>query len=277
MLPPNNKPVVQLLGETEHPDFRDAVALVRGESRLVVGGEMPPDVVIVAQSRPDVMGREQLDRLRRAAPLAGVVALAGSWCEGETRTGRPWPGIRRLYWYEFPAWWQRQMQLRTAGRCPDWARPANFGFPAAAGKLLADSRLLEGEPGRAVVRAGLVVLHTSNRATADAVADSFRQAGYSTVWQPPGRPRSVVRGAIAGVWDGGQLSDDESTDLAAFCAALSYEGAPIVVLLDFPRRDCVDRAMEIGAAAVLGKPWMNAELVSTIGLIASQSQISRAA
>src|SRR5215212_7655830 len=121
---PPQPPIVQLLGDVDQPDFRDAIGLIRDDSRLISNAGTQPELIVVAQSRPDVTGSEELKQLRGASPLAGIVALLGSWCEGETRTGRPWPGVQRLYWYEFPAWWRRQLQLRVANRCPDWARPA---------------------------------------------------------------------------------------------------------------------------------------------------------
>jgi len=261
---PPQPPVVQLVGEINHPDFGDAIELLRSESRLIASENTPPELIVVAQSRPDAICGDQLKRLHRAAPLAGIAALLGSWCEGETRTGRPWPGIQRLYWYEFRAWWRRQLQLRVANRCPDWARPATQSHR-------------QSEPGRPRPRSGLIVLRVPQRDNADALADVLNQAGHSTTWQRHDRARAQTRGALAGIWDGGQLSDAESTDLAAFCAQMSRDGAPVVVLLDFPRRDRVDRTYEVGAAAVLGKPYLNSDLIMTLEAIAAASKRARAA
>jgi hypothetical protein len=113
------KPNVWLVGEAEHADFAEAVALLRATANV---GPGLPEVVVVAQGRPGVVRRQEWMRLRRNAPLAGFVSLVGSWCEGETRTGRPMAGVERLYWYEFPVWWRRQLALRAADRCPEWAR-----------------------------------------------------------------------------------------------------------------------------------------------------------
>src|SRR4051794_23788022 len=99
-----NIPAVRVVGEVDHPDFREAIDLLRSESLLIRGAETPPELIVVAQSRPDAICSDRLNVLRRAAPLSGIVALLGSWCEGETRTGRPWPGVHRLYWYEFATW-----------------------------------------------------------------------------------------------------------------------------------------------------------------------------
>src|SRR4051794_29294137 len=77
-------PVVQLVGEIDHPDFREAIEFLGSESRLSTSLETCPEVIIVVQSRPDVFDGEYINQLQRAAPLAGTVALLGSWCEGET-------------------------------------------------------------------------------------------------------------------------------------------------------------------------------------------------
>jgi hypothetical protein len=261
-----NPPIVQLVGDVEHPDFRDAVALVRSSALVTEGAEAARELIVVAQSRPGVVPLAEVERLRRQNPLAGIVALLGTWCEGETRTGRPWPGVPRLYWYEFPAWFRRQLSLRAAGRCPEWSQ-CDFGFPAAAGKLLADFGLRIADCGLRMagsVSRGVIQLSTASRESADALSDVLGLAGYATVWQRGGDSAPFVRGAVAGVWDGGQLDERESDELTAFCRRLERFHTPVVAILDFPRRDRVEVALEYGAAAVLGKPWRVEDLLGTI-------------
>jgi hypothetical protein len=108
------------------------------------------------------------------------------------------------------------------------------------------------------------MLSTPIRDTAAALADALRQAGYATVWKPPGRSMGVARGAAAGIWDGAQLCEREEVSLSAFCRELARDLAPVIALLDFPRRDRAQRARQLGAAAVLGQPWLNIDLVATI-------------
>jgi CheY-like chemotaxis protein len=257
-------PIVQLVGDIGHADFRDAIGSLRSDSRLGASVEARPELIVVAQSRPHAFSFDHVKQFQLAAPLAGVVALLGSWCEGETRTGQPWPGIERLYWYEFPAWWRRQLQLRAANRCPDWARPIG-------------QSPRQSEPDRPRPRSGLIVLRTPQRDNADALADVLNHAGHSTAWQRYNRAQAHTRGALAGIWDGGQLSDAETAELAAFCTQMSRDSAPVVALLDFPRRDRVDQAYEAGASAVLGKPYLNADLIAMIEAIAAASHRKRAA
>lgn len=250
-----NRPKVWLIGDVQHRDFAESVALLRSTSDFHPG---PPELIVLAQSRPGSIRRLEVERLRRSAPLAGVVALCGSWCEGETRTGRPLSGTLRLYWYEFPAWWRRQLSLRVDGKCPDWARADDCGLRTA------DCGLASG---------GSVLVSAPDFDSADAISVALRPAGYRTFWHRVGS--GCISDASAGIWLGGQLSDTELNELAAFCLVAS----PVVALVDFPRRDRYEAALAAGAAAVLGKPWSNLSLLSELqraidSHVASQSKVA---
>jgi hypothetical protein len=254
---------VHVEGRADHPDFADAIELLRAGATLVQNDEHPPELTIIAQRHPGEISHADVELIRHRAPLSGFVALVGSWCEGETRTGKPWPGIPRLYWHEFPAWWRRQLALRAVGRCPDWTQAGDFGFRIADCGLI-DSGIRNPQSAIRNQSAGVILLRTSTRETFAAIADALQRAGFATVWQPAGRRWPVVHGAAAGIWDGGQLDDREAGDLAVFCRSVAGAHAPVIALLDFPRRDRVEYALALGAATVLGKPWLNGDLVATI-------------
>jgi hypothetical protein len=96
------------------------------------------------------------------------------------------------------------------------------------------------------------------------LTDVLQAAGYATVWHRTRQHGAYVRGAVAGIWDAGQLNENEAVELAAFCRRLNRFRTPVIAILDFPRRHLVELAKEIGAAAVLGKPWLNDDLLATI-------------
>jgi hypothetical protein len=241
------RPNVWLVGDADHADFAEAVTLLRATASV---GPGLPELIVVAQSRPGTMRLREFERLRRSVPLAGVVSLCGSWCEGETRTGRPAAGVRRLYWYEFPSWWRRQIALRAAGQCPDWAR------------VEGDFRLQIAECGLMNKR---IAVETSCWDTAAAIRDVLHSAGAETVWSWPERGTVNVEGVAAGIWEGGQLSDSEAKRLAAFCGRMAGVDAPVLALLDFPRRERCDVARAAGAVGVLGKPWGSGDLLGALG------------
>jgi hypothetical protein len=259
--------VAKLVGPVDHPDFHEAAAILRGTARCETGGHAAPEVVIVAQARPGQVGQAEIESIQRQWPLASILAILGSCCEGETRTGKPWPGVKRFFWYEFPAWWRQQIALRSARLCPDWARTTLDVYRTpqigSSQEVYPPRREIRNRP------QGLIRLGTRIRDTADVLADVLHEAGYSVVWNPHDHANVLMRGAVAGVWDGAQLDEGEIIELAAFCRSQACEPIPVVALLDFPRRDRCEIAQQLGVAAVLGKPWINADLVATIDGFAS--------
>ena len=268
MMNTNRKsPVAWLIGDAGHLDFRASVELLNATAtvhqfkdaqeawREPIGLDRHPDVFVFAASRPGMMRARDLEQLRCRLPLVGVVALLGSWCEGEARTGRPVPGLSRCYWYDFPNWWHWQLELMASGHCPDWALPATADDHDRSKRR---PRQI-GEP-----TAGLIVLQATCWETGDVLADALRTSGYATVWQPRGGRGARIRGAAAGIWEGRQLDEPELCQLAEFCEQLAKDAAPVVALADFPRRDRYEVAIQAGAAAMLGKPWLNADLLHTL-------------
>jgi hypothetical protein len=238
-----NLPNVWLVGDVDHSDFAEAIELVRETASV---GPGLPEVIVLAQSRPGSVGLREIMNLRRSAPLAGFVALLGSWCEGETRTGRPAASIERKFWYEFPQWWRRQLEIRGSGRCPEWVNSVD-GRSFARTRLLADQR---------------VAIAADAWDTAAAIADVVADAGGEAVWTARGDV--PIEDCTVGIWDGGQLNEQEAEGLAAFCGELHRQHASVIALLDFPRRDRQEAARAAGAEIVLGKPYVNADLVEAI-------------
>jgi hypothetical protein len=245
---------ILLLGNTDRPEFQDArlhletwgavhaFAEVPAALAALAAGTIVPDVLVVAQIFPGQFSHSVLDRLRRLAPLARVIGLLGSWCEGEMRTGSPWPGAVRTYWHQWAIRCDRELlRLARGGSCA-WALP-----PTATEeeRLLAD--MGEDWP----PRQGMVVICAQSREMAEWLSAVCRSRGFATVWQrPPITAR--VEGAVAAIFDGGDLGEGQSHDLARLAAAL--HPAPALVLLDFPRVSDREHALSAGAAAVVSKP-----------------------
>lgn len=207
-------------------------------------GEILPDAIVVAQAFPGQYSHPTIDRLRRLAPLARVVGMMGSWCEGEMRTGSPWPGVVRTYWHQWAARCSRELRRLTQGHFCSWTLP-----PTATEeeRLLADTA--ESWP----QRQGLVVICARSNEMMEWLTTACRNRGYATVWQrPPGVAR--IEGATAAIFDGTDLSEEECNDLNRLAATL--HPTPVIALLAFPRIDDRQRTMLAGAAAVLSKPLL---------------------
>ncbi len=254
-------PHVFVAGDANHADFAATMALLRSTATVSNfptnhDAATSPEIILVAQSRPGQIKIDDLNTWRRRWPLAGVVSLLGTWCEGEARTSRPLPNALRLYWYEFAAWWRLQLHARSLGRCPAWSRPATDVYRLPNGQA---TSIVSARDER-----GPIAIRAPRYEVGETLADICTTAGFSALLNSPTNIHSQLRGIVAGLWDGGQLSDQELHDLAMFCRSSARQNAPIIALLDFPRSDRVTAAMQVGVAQVIGKPWHNDELTATI-------------
>jgi hypothetical protein len=249
-----------LIGDAERPEFRAALAALRELTLLIAvpsveaalghltAGGVTPDFLVIAQSRPGEFSGEQIERLRRRAPLARVVGLLGSWCEGETRTGKPWPAAIRVYWYHWPPQCSRNVGRLLDGVCPDW------GLPVTANN---EDRLLFQAVEKPSRRRGQIVIAAPHRETFEALSTACRSRGHTTRWLRGDMPIHGER-AVAALWVGGDLNEREAAQLRR--AAEQLSGVPVVALLDFPRVSTCDRARRCGAAAVLARPFQLEDL-----------------
>jgi hypothetical protein len=259
---------VMLTGDFTHRDFRQAVAWLEAHAEVKTAhdwlqaaahlerGESPPRLIVIAQSRPGQFNSSQVERLHRAAPLSRIVALLGSWCEGEARSGEPWPGVERVYWHQWPA---RMSSLLSSDGI---AMPAEWHLPRTA---TAAERLLATQLPRAdasPVHRGLVAIRTPRQLDYAALADVCRNAGLASVWLAPHDARRID-GVDVLLWDGAAGDANEAASLRSLIASLCNSSQPAIstiALLSFPRSEDVDRIRTASACAVLSKPFLIGEL-----------------
>src|SRR5262245_23662353 len=129
-------------GDWRHADFAAALAWLRertvllplplGEGVSAIGaaqltnphpnplprgeGTGPPHAILFFQSRPGQISCREVECQHARAPLARLVALVGPWCEGEQRSGRPWPGVVRVPWRTWALALPRALGLDAAAQ-----------------------------------------------------------------------------------------------------------------------------------------------------------------
>jgi hypothetical protein len=245
-----------LLGEMDRSEFCQARETLAAVGQVVHTRNMDeasaaltdprsvPELIVIIQSFPGQFSHTQIDCLRRLAPLCRIVALLGSWCEGESRSGHPCPGVIRIYWHQWVARAGRELSWMARGEPSAWSLP----LTAAEEERLLTQALVPWS-----ARQGLIAIYSRRGEMADWLSSACRDRGYSTVWLRPPNP-ARVEGAAAGFFDGSDLRGMECEELSCLSATLSP--APVVVLLDFPRIEDARRARAAGAAAMLSKPLL---------------------
>ena len=253
---------ILLIGSTDRLEFRRAREALFAAGRVtsvagadsaeasLAAGEIVPDVIAIAQAYPAQFPHAMLQRLRQLAPLTPLVVLAGSWCEGEMRSGNPLPGAVRVYWHQWQPRCDQHLRRMRQGQRSAW------GLPVTATEE--ERLLLQSETtaslaagGTASQGRGLIAIDTPRFEMEDWLSAACRSRGHSTVWLRPPRP-ARVKGAAAAIFDGSDCRGKEFDRLRRLADTLAP--APVMALLDFPRIEDHGRALAAGAAAVISKP-----------------------
>ncbi len=233
----------------------------------------PPQLVLLAQSHPGADDQANVERLRQLAPLTRVIVVAGSWCEGELRTGRPLTGVVRIYWYELAAWWRAALERLANGETPPWADALT---DLRAGHSIRLRQTSSDSLSNAVAEKRVLAIDTTDFAAFEALSAGLTPLGWHCVWQPRRRLALNVQSAAAhqtptaALWDGGQLDNEELKNLTDFCRQLHAQNAPVIALLDFPRAEHAAQTQSAGAAAFLAKPYQLALMHNELDRVVSR-------
>ncbi len=230
-----------------------AVAHLADAGDFTHQSQHPPELFLVAQPMPGAFQQSEVNALQALAPLSRIVLVAGTWCEGELRTGTPLAGVIRLYWYELASWWQAAIRRRNAGLCPLWSMPLNS---AHAGRTSNVENLLSKREFD-----GCILIESSDYSVYETLAAALKVYQIDSAWAGHSRLASSDLGVGAGIWDGSQLSASELQRLQCFCQRVH---GPVLALLDFPRREHFDHVRKVGATRAFAKPYVVEELVAAL-------------
>lgn len=267
-------PRILLVGRHTDREFRETVEWLSTVADLTTVGDVddaltqlaagaPPTAIVVAQTRPGMFSQFQVEQLHAAAPLTRLVALLGSWCEGETRTGNPWSGVTRIYWHQATS---RLEELLLAND-----RDGNSVWDMPRTATVAE-RLLHSASRPIPPRDGLIAISTETPTAFDALADACRARGYSVVWLAP-RQSPRVEGATAVLCDLERYSHRRLLHLQNLAAEM--RPTPLVALLGFPRWVDQQRLLQAGATSVVSKPFLLEDVYRHLDRAVAQ-QVNRA-
>jgi hypothetical protein len=292
-----------LIGNEQHHEWRSVTEWLGRHVHLVTqetptaafdafhtSHASPPfDLILLAQSRPGQFDSAEVESLYQRWPTAKMLGLFGTWCEGEGRTGRPWPGVwrvhagncirvlRQLFDIEQPrsvqssckephtgiGSWQREelhaeligdtASARTASRrSRSWLLPRSI---TDAERIYYDAAepLVHCE-GRILISAATAEAYTT-------LADAVGQSGFSSEWQPPEKGQSPEKErcpetdgdavkAVGGILDMSRGTPEEWQSAHQFARRIAP--APLLLLLGFPRT-ADHKLAETLSAAVYGK------------------------
>lgn len=141
---------VCVVGNANQPEFQYALSNVSNGAYVCYASSTndlfrlnpSPDAIVLLQSHPGEYSSEDVDKIIQNNPIASLILITSSWCEGERRTGTPIRNAIRVSWYDFRPWFECQKSLWGAGRLSQLSLPlsasdaqraeldSQFAFPA---------------------------------------------------------------------------------------------------------------------------------------------------
>jgi CheY-like chemotaxis protein len=209
------------------------------ESAVRRSASLPaPDVVVFAMTRPGQFADTDVEHLRQSWSRARLIALLGSWCEGETRSGRPLRDVTRVYAHQWLARMDRE--------------------PNRGGHLF----LRGGEEEAAYSgQRHLALVHSRDVSYAEGLADALAGEGYAAACLD-GLIHGYVRGASVIIYD---AHPDPATRIAEAAALRQrHQGVPLIALVAAPRAYEIAELVQAGAVAVVSQPFLLGDLIAQI-------------
>jgi hypothetical protein len=183
-----------------------------------------------------------VEDLYRLYPLSRLLALLGPWCEGEVRSGKPWQGVTRIYWHQWPSRLPREIGLLAAAGTERLPRTAT------------EVDLLVSRPAPARrERPALIGVATQRQSDFEAVALALDAGGHHAIWLPPGH-QGIVLNVDVLLIDGERLETRRQ-----------FGSPPAILLADFPRREEVVAASSSHGCETLAKPYSIDDLLARVG------------
>ncbi len=238
-----------IMGDCARREFRDCLEVLAEQTVLQYAsgtscaaiGEEEPDLIVLLASRPGEYSHDFVESLRQQAPLARMIGLLGTWCEGEMRTGRPWPAVPRLYWHQGANWLKRELALLALGSAGALSLPLTA---TEEERLPQFSNAGKEQPGTQIE------IFSRSPAMAEMLAEACQALGYG-VCRRLGSGGAARAGIVAGIWEETLSSPAELARIAA-----DDPGIPWIAVVGFPRLEDVLQLQAAGVAGILSKPLL---------------------
>jgi hypothetical protein len=280
---------ILFIGDDTWPEFADVAGWLMDQNVTAVNtveaalarlqSDLKPALIAISQPWPGHVSSKQVESLRRAAPLARIVSLLGTWTEGEARTGSPWLAVPRVYWH---AWLPRlatEVERLLTGEETAWSQPATAGFDEWVLNWYtplpeAPSPRVPSPTTANIPQAKQIAVVTASRDTADSLGDICRTQGWVPTWQ-----MSVTTATLSAdlvLIDCRKLGPAVCQQLAEVRWQIANSehhlpspssraaNPPIVALAGFPRLADCEKLKSLGVAAIVSKPFLASDLVRQI-------------
>ena len=252
---------ILITGDYWHEDFRDVLSQLRVPATLVSleairEGSVKDEnyeVVLLAQARPDQFSHQDCEMLQQKFPQTPVVSLVGSWCEGEMRSGNPSGGGVRIFWHQWQGRYDNFVSEFNRSHVSSWHLPRTATEADRVTESVSQfANSKESSKGASGVHVGISAWSEDGYRM---LADALQSFDFRCSWLEGPEAHRVVPDVIC--INANSLSINLQTSISQMSRRTS---APIVVLMNFPRKSEVDIARNLGVREVVSKPYQLIDL-----------------
>ena len=246
---------ILLTGDYLHSDFQELIREDHNSITLTPFANLIAtsiadkefSVIVIAQSRRNQFDSSDLEAVAAKCPHLPIITLSGSWCEGEMRSGRPCPGLIRIYWHQ----WQGRLknfrwQLLNRN-ISTWHLPKTY---SSADRIIADSqRPTIGFPGDALIGISALAPEAFSM-----LQDVCRSAGLKSVWidaTPEGEGHVGLPQIV--LINGNSMNNRLVARIKSIKS--QHPDAQLILFLNFPRQFDLGVAKAEGIQHVISKPF----------------------
>ncbi|MEM9412926.1 MAG: hypothetical protein AAGA30_17575 [Planctomycetota bacterium] len=208
------------------------------------------DAVVVALSRRDRYSAVQLESLVHQFVNTPVIALCGSWCEGEMRSGDPVPGMIRVYWHQWAGRLDSYLEQLKTNVPHSWLLPK---IANEADRVSVDSST----PIKLELSESTIGISATSEEGYQLLRTALDDRQRHSFWIE--QEDSVSRHALAAICIEAN-SFDEAVKNRVRELRFSYPSTPVVLVMNFPRRADFEKAAEFGIHDIVSKPFQLKDL-----------------
>jgi CheY-like chemotaxis protein len=252
-------PRLLLSGDYWHADFRDLVAGLSVPATLTPLEKIEAmdtqrfSLIVIAQSRSNQFDQAAIDSIVARNPLTPVVMLLGSWCEGERRSDTPVAAVKRVFWHQWSGRFDDFTTAMNEQGISLWHSPP-IETDADRIKAVQTDRPLTNQP--------VIGISALNQPTFETLSEAITSIG--------GRPKWVERTSQINLSASATLicidadSADQALERRIQWVQKQLAHVPLIVLMNFPRRQETERLNQLGVTTVISKPFELAQLQTAI-------------
>lgn len=257
---------ILVTGDYWHSDFKDLIGAGPASTTLVtmdkflhpadadpsasallaIGGQDSFDLVVIAQSRQGQFDQSMIDAVKSFAGSTPVVMMLGSWCEGELRSDQPAEGVTRVFWHQWQGRFETFEKHLADSGVTLWHGPTT---ETDADRIVA-SRALDSVSDSEHLCIGVSAWNVEAYDSLSAAIQSF---GWKTRWVERTNLPSLAGAINAVCIDANSL--DENLERRINWLKEQVLDAPLVLTLNFPRKDEVSRLRGMGVSHLVSKPF----------------------